>query len=205
VVLISDSRYISTEYKELIGLIEPNSTVLDLGCGAGILLKELISKKNVRGRGIDIEESQVIKSIQNRIPVSQGDIDQGLREYSDKSYDYVVLSRTLQVLHRPKYVIEEMLRVGRIVIVMFPNFAYWKVRTQLFVFGRMPKTNLLPYEWYNTPNIHLLTIQDFRTFCNEIGITILKEILFTRSKRIGKLRQVASNLLAEEGLFVLTQ
>ena len=193
------------EYREIIKLIEPNSTVLDLGCGSGRLLKELIKKKNVRGRGIDIAESKVIESIKNGVSVSQGDIDQGLHEYPDNSYDYVILSRTLQALYRPHFVLEEMLRVGTKAIVMFPNFGYWRVRTQLMLRGRMPKTKLLPYEWYDTPNIHSLTINDFRMFCEENEITIDQEILLTGSKRMGTIKHMLSNLLADEGLYVLTQ
>ncbi len=202
---IQEYKGVRTNYQEIINLIEANSSVLDLGCGSGLLLKQLIDEKNVRGRGIDIDENKLVESIKNGISVSRGDIDKGLGEYKDKSYDYVVLSRTLQVLHRPNFVIEEILRVGKKAIVSFPNFAYWRVREQLFLEGAMPKTELLSYEWYDTPNIHSLTIQDFREFCKKNKIKILKEILLTKSKRIDKIGDQFANFFAEEGLYVITR
>lgn len=202
---IQEYKGVRTNYQEIVNLIEANSSVLDLGCGSGLLLKQLIDEKNVRGRGIDIDENKLVESIKNGISVSRGDIDKGLGEYKDKSYDYVVLSRTLQVLHRPNFVIEEILRVGKKAIVSFPNFAYWRVREQLFFEGIIPKTELLPYEWYDTPNIRSLTIQDFREFCKKNKIKILKEILLTKSKRIDKIGDQFANFFAEEGLYVITR
>ncbi len=179
--------------------------MLDLGCGSGILLKNLIEKKQIKGRGIDIDEKKIIKAVENGISVSRGDIDQGLGEYRDQSYDFVILSRTLQVLRRPKYVIEEMLRVGKKAIVNFPNFGYWEVRQQLYFEGKMPITKILPFKWYNTPNIHSLTILDFQEFCQKSKIKILKEVLLTKSKKIKSGKSQYANFFAEEGLYVITR
>lgn len=202
--LIPTTR-IDRNFQEIMNLIEPKSSVLDLGCGPGTLLKKLIVEKNVLGRGIDINEENVIQSIEKGISVSRGNIDQGLFEYNDASYDYVILSRTLQVLHRPDFVIDEMLRVGKKAIVSFPNFANWKVRFKLLFSGKMPKTSLLPHEWYNTPNIHSLSISDFRLFCKKRNITILREILLVRSKKVGKFRRIFANFFAEEGIYLITR
>ena len=127
--------------------------------------------KNVKGIGIEINQNEVISAIEKGLSVVQGDIDTGLKEFKDKSYDYVILNQTLQTTHNPELVLKEMLRVGKKCVVSFPNFAYWRVRFHLFFKGEMPKSRILPFEWYNTPNIHLLTVNDFFDFCNcRVGI-----------------------------------
>jgi len=194
------------DYEKIIEVIAENARVLDLGCGDGELLVKLIRRKNITGVGVDIDQANIIECIRKGLTVFQGDIDEGLVEYPDKSYDYVVLNQTLQVTRRPDYVIREMLRVGRKAIVSFPNFGFWRARCQLFFSGRMPRLErgLLPFRWYETPNIHMLTIKDFRDFCRENHIRIIREISllsFRDFKIVGS--KLLANLLAEEGIFVI--
>lgn len=184
--------------------IEPGARVLDLGCGSGELLKMLVEKKHCTGSGIDINQQNVIKSIQKGLSVIQGDIDEGLREFSDNEYDYVILNQTLQSAEKPDFVIEEMLRAGKKAIVSFPNFGYWRVRFYLFFKGRMPKSKMLPFNWYDTPNIHLLTVRDFFDFCKERNIKITKSIYIKRGKiSRNPLTSFLTNLLCEEAVFVI--
>ncbi|MFH0702013.1 MAG: methionine biosynthesis protein MetW [bacterium] len=200
-----DSKGLHLNYEIISDIIESGSKVLDLGCGSGELLKLLKDKKNIRARGVEISEDNVIKCIEKGLSVFQGDIDEGLKEYQDKSYDYVILNQTLQLTHKPDYVIQEMLRVGKKIVISFPNFAYWKVRSQLFFTGRMPKSNVLPFEWYNTPNIHLLTIKDFREFCDKRKITVLNEIYMTKAAlKNNFICKLLPNLFSEEVMFVIS-
>lgn len=194
----------SSLYDYIADLVESRSKVLDLGCGKGELLEALIKEKNVIGHGIDINEENIIECIKKGVSVFQGNIDEGLLEYRDKSYDYVILSQTLQVVHKPLFVINEMLRVGKKGIICFPNFGYWKIRLQLFFKGQMPRTKRIPYEWYNTPNIHHVTIKDFKRVCKKNGIKILKEIPLAGSQQKKNiLYTVCSNLFAEDALFLI--
>ncbi len=189
------------DYDEIVKLVPHGSSVLDLGCGDGELLHRLIASKQVRGRGVDIEESMIIESISKGISVFQGDLDEGLRDYATGSYEYVILNQTLQATHRPLLVLEEMLRVGKRAIVSFPNFGYFRVRLQFLFSGRMPVTRDLPFMWYDTPNIHLCTRKDFVDYCAGRGVTILKEIAISKRATIGPL---LANWRATEVLFVLT-
>ncbi|MEO5346437.1 MAG: methionine biosynthesis protein MetW [Magnetococcus sp. YQC-9] len=157
-------------------LVSEGARVLDLGCGDGLLLEHLIRHQHARGFGVEISHEGVHACIARGLPVYQGDIDQGLSDHHDDSFDYVILSHTLQAVHRPEYVLKEMLRVGKKIIVSFPNFGYWRVRFGLLFSGRMPRTRLLPHRWYNTPYIHLCTILDFEDLCTELDIRILKRI-----------------------------
>lgn len=182
-------------------LIEPRSRVLDLGCGDGSLLKLLVDQKQVTGRGVEISNEGIRECVRKGLTVYHGDLDEGLDDYPDRSFDYVILSQTLQTVHKPFLVLEEMLRVGRIGIVSFPNFGYWKVRWQLAVTGRMPKTDLLPYEWYDTPNIHLLTTKDFLAFCSVHGFEIDRAFYFTDKKPV----KMLPNLLARLAVFVVSK
>lgn len=168
-------------FEEIIKLINSDSRVLDLGCGSGELLYMLKEKKNVYATGVDIEEKMVLNCIKKGLSVFQGDLDEGLKDYESGSYDYVVLSHTLQVVKRPKELLSEMLRVGKKVIVNFPNFGHMGIRLQLLFKGRMPVTEGLPYSWYNTPNIHLCTRNDFIELVKEVNAKILKEIAFNKN------------------------
>ncbi len=187
-------------YEEIIKIIEPQSSVLDLGCGNGELLYRLKKEKDVRGRGVDIEERMIMLCISKGLSVFQGNLDEGLKDYSSKSYDYVILNQTLQVTHKPILVLHEMLRVGKKAIISFPNFGYYRLRLQLLFKGKMPVTKELPYQWYNTPNIHLCTRKDFIDLCRENNIKILREINIKSGKRI---RKFLPNLRSTEVIFIL--
>lgn len=193
------------DYEWIVKIIPDGSRVLDLGCGDGELLCSLIKRNKVIGMGVDIDEQNVLRCVQRGMTVVQGDIDEGLKEYPDKSYDYVVLNQTLQVTRRPEYVIKEMLRIGSRAIVSFPNFAHWKSRGQLFFRGCMPIYRMLPFKWYETPNIHILTIKDFRKFYRDYQIKILSEFPLISSRRMTRITaRFLANLLAQEGIFVIT-
>jgi len=162
------------EYKIITGMIRPGTKVLDLGCGSGELLSILSRERNVSGLGVDIDIDHVVEVIERGHDIFQDDIDAGLAMIPDGSYDYAILSETLQVVRRPRFVLREMLRVAREGVVSFPNFGKWTHRLNLWISGRMPKDESLPFEWYDTPNIHLFTLKDFVEICREDNIEILK-------------------------------
>ena len=192
-------------YKQITKLVEPNSRILDLGSGDGYLFKKLVDEKQVKGVGVEINQEEVIKAMEKGLPIIQGDIDEGLKQFPDKSFDYAILNQTLQSTDKPDYVLEEMLRVSKKAIVSFPNFGYWRVRCYLFFKGKMPKSKALPYEWYNTPNIHLNTIKDFFYFFKIHNITILESIYLAKKKARKRIIKAVANLLSEEAIFVITK
>ena len=201
-----ETKGLRLNYTIITEIIDNGAKVLDLGCGDGTLLKKLIDEKNVHGIGVEIDQNSAISAIEKGLSVIQGNIDEGLKEFSDKEYDWVILNQTVQSTDKPDYVIEEMLRVGKKVVVSFPNFAYWKVRFYLFFKGRMPKSKVLPFEWFDTPNIHLLTINDFYEFCHKRNINILQSVYMTRAKvRHGVLIRAISNFFTEEVMFVIAR
>lgn len=154
--------------------IRPGSRVLDLGCGDGWFMHYLQQNKNVNGYGIDIADSDITRCIDRGINVIQMDLNEGLSEFDDNSFDYVVLSMTLQSMYRPDLLLNEMMRVGTEGIVTFPNFGHWRSRLNLVLGGHMPRTRSLPNEWYNTPNIHLCTLKDFETLCDTLDFSIME-------------------------------
>jgi methionine biosynthesis protein MetW len=180
-------------------IIQPGSRVLDLGCGEGELLAWLLENKQVMARGVEISATQVRKAIARGVSAYQGDIDEGLADYPDKAFDYVILSQTLQETRSPLHVLQEMLRVGRRAIVSFPNFGHWTVRRAMLFTGQAPKTKLFPYDWYNSPNIHFLSINDFEDLCRETGFPIEKRYFLSGSTRVTKM----PNLLAQTAVFLL--
>jgi len=193
-------------YRVVCDLIEKNSRVLDLGCGNGELLELLKKEKQVRGFGVEINQDSLLEALVKGLSVIQGDIDKGLDEFQDKTYDYAILNQTLQSTKYPEMIIDEMLRVANRCIVSFPNFAYWRVRFYLFFKGKMPKSKQLPYEWYDTPNIHLLTISDFFEFCKKRNIKIEKSVYVNRNKsRSGFLIKHIANFFSQEVVFVITR
>ena len=200
------SRGLHLNYSIILDMVEKNSHVLDLGCGDGTLLKLLKQEKNVTGSGIEISQDKIIECLSKGLSAIQGNIDEGLRQFKSKSYDYVILNQTLQSTNNPQYVLDEMLRVGKKCIVSFPNFAYWRVRLNYCLTGRMPKSRVLPFEWYNTPNIHLLTVKDFFEYARKHDFEII-EAIYTTKANIKKGFQVKllSNLLAEEAIFVIAK
>ena len=191
------------DYELIESLIEPNSSVLDVGCGDGELLAGLTMDKNIRGEGIDLEHDSVLDCVCRTLPVIQYDIERGLGAYEDKSFDVVILSQTLQTLKDPKKVFLEMLRVGKRVIVSFPNFAHWRCRLQLFAKGKAPVTPELPYGWHDSPNIHFLSLKDFERFCRELDASIEKRIPL-KEYRLSPVR-FAPNLFAEQAIYVTSK
>ncbi len=193
-------------YEVVTDIIPKGARVLDLGCGDGTLFSKLMKEKNITGVGVEINQKEVIKALDKGAAVIQGDIDEGLKQFPDKSFDYAILNQTLQSTEKPDFVMDEMLRVAKKAVVTFPNFAYWKVRFYLFFKGKMPKSKQLPYEWYNTPNIHLMTVNDFFEFCKKRNIKILKSVYLTRNKaRSGILIKTITNFFTEEAVFVVSR
>ena len=180
-------------------IIQPGSRVLDLGCGEGELLAWLVDHKQVIARGVEIAAAQVRKAIGRGVSAYQGDIDEGLADYPAKAFDYVILSQTLQETRSPLHVLQDMLRVGRRAIVSFPNFGHWSVRQAMLFTGQAPKTKLFPYDWYNSPNIHFLSINDFEDLCRESGFPIEKRYFLSGSTRV----TVMPNLMAQTAVFLL--
>jgi homoserine O-acetyltransferase len=190
------------DHDQIEELIEAGSRVLDLGCGRGVLLDRLMRKKNVSGLGVEVQQDNICECIDRGIRVVDLDVEVELSSFADKSYDYVVLSQTLQTLRRPDTVLREMLRIGRRCIVSFPNFVYWKPVLQMLLTGRTPVSENLPFRWYETPNLHHLSIRDFRTYCREERIRILQCIPLIEGRR--RPVRFLSNLRAEEAIFVIT-
>lgn len=182
----------------IVSHVPPRARVLDLGCGNGELLLRLKDEKQVLGRGVDINDTAVDSCIARGISVFQGNLDEGLKDYANGAYDYVILSQTLQEVTQPLFVLEEMLRVGKKAIVSFPNFGFIQNRLQFLFQGRMPVNKRLPYSWHDTPNIHLCTCRDFRELCQSQKINIIKEIALR-----GKKHCFFPNLAAAFLLYVL--
>lgn len=170
--------------------------VLDLGCGDGTLLKYLQQSRGVTGYGVEIDDGNVLACVNNGVNVIQGDLEHGLAEFADGSFDFVVLSQTLQAMRNTERIVREMLRVGRAGIVTFPNFGHWKNRLQILR-GRMPVSDKLPFEWFDTPNIHLCTIADFERFCGERGIRIVSRAVLSGGRPVQRL----PNLLGELAVY----
>jgi len=185
--------------------IEPGARVLDLGCGEGDLLHYLEKNRQVVGTGIERVESRVAHAIEKGLSVLHGDINAEILDYADNSFDYVILSQTLQQVYEPASLLQELLRVGSRGIVSFPNFSHWRIRLQLLLSGYAPISKQLPYEWYDTPNIRVITLKDFRKFSKEVGFKILKEVAIntnSQDKR-GSIVSVAPDLLATYGIFMI--
>ena len=182
-----------SDFRAIASWIRPDSTVLDLGCGDGTLLKYLRQTRNARGYGIDIADANVLACVKNGVNVIQSDLERGLAGFDAGSFDCVILSQTLQAVRRTEEILLEMLRVGREAIVSFPNFGRWDLRLQIAL-GRMPVSPELPYEGYNTPNVHLFTIADFESFCSGHGIRILERVALNRGRPVRTLANFFGSL-----------
>ena len=193
------------DYKLIEGLVPRGATVLDLACGDGELLDELIAEKQVRGSGVEISQEAVEACIGRGLSVFHGDLDAGLADYPALSHDVVILSMSLQQLRRPRMIVREMVRVGRLAIVSFPNFAHWVPRLQLLIGGRMPVSRDLPHQWWDTPNIHLCTVRDFRALCREEGLCIEHELYLRGVDKPPPERPLAPNLTARIAIFAVTR
>ena len=201
----ADSARLRGDLRLVAEMIEPGARVLDIGCGDGELLAYLAQHKRVDGRGMELSQSGVNAGVRHGLSVIQGDADHDLHDYPSDAFDYAVLSQTLQATHQPRQVLEHLVRIGRHAIVSFPNFAHWRIRLSLLTRGRMPVTPVLAQPWYDTPNIHLCTILDFVTLCEELGITIERSVTLDRAGQPYRLnpRGTLANLLAEQALFLL--
>lgn len=187
-------------------MIDPGLRVLDIGCGDGALLDHLVRRKGADARGMELSQAGVNAAVRHGLSVIQGDADRDLEAFPDDAFDVVVLSQTLQATRRPRYVVGELLRIGKQAIVSFPNFGYWRIRLSLLLRGRMPVTELLHNSWYDTPNIHLCTIRDFVALCDELGARIERSLTLDQHSRPFTLdpRGGLANLLAAQGVFVLS-
>jgi len=194
-----ESKNARLDHRIIFDLIEPGSKVLDLGCGYGDLMYILTREKNVRAQGIEVDDAAVYECVKKGLSILHSDIETGLTEYPDRSFDYVILNQSMQEVRKADFVIEESLRVAGKVVVGFPNFAYIQSRITLFFHGRSPITPLLPHRWYDTPNVRFLSISDFRDFCREKNLRILE------AHYLGQERTVKfwPNLLALNAVFVL--
>jgi methionine biosynthesis protein MetW len=189
-----------SDYAIIGEIVEPGSKVLDLGCGDGDLLQWLAENKSVDARGVEISSAKVQRAIARGVSVYQGDIDEGLADYPDGAFDYIILSQTLQETHQPRSVLREMLRVGRRAIVAFPNFGHWRMRLALLFGGRAPITELFPHTWYDSPNIHILTIHDFEELVALEGIQVERRYFLSRGRKMN----MRPNLFAETAVYLVS-
>lgn len=190
---------ITPDHRVILGLVSPSSSVLDLGCGTGELLSLLVKEKHVKAQGIEIDDKAIFECVAKGLSVFHDDIDTGLPEYSEKSFDFVILNQSLQQVKKIDIVLKEALRVGRKVIVGIPNFAYVNARFQIFFKGKVPVTPSLPFEWYNTPNLHFLSLLDFAEYCRKQEIIIDDAHFVNKNGRI----RLLPNLFAQMGIFLL--
>jgi len=191
---------VKAEHKIILDWITKDASVLDLGCGNGELLALLVSEKQVHAQGIELSETAIHRCVAQGLSVFQQDIDTGLSEYADSSFDYVILNQTLQQVKKPDFALKEALRVGKKAIVGFPNFVQASARLQIFFKGRVPVTKALPYEWYDTPNLHFLGIADFKDYCKKRNINIKGSAFIRKNAKV----RFFPNLFAEIGLFLLS-
>ena len=193
------------EFKIISSLLNDNSRVLDVGCGDGTLIEFLFKEKNIDARGLELNEGNVKTCISKGLSVIEGNAETDLGQYPDQSFDYVILSQTLQAFYNPETVLDNLLRIGKSAIVSIPNFGYWKVRASLLIKGKMPITSSLPNTWYNTPNLHMCTIQDFVNFCNSKNIKIDKSMCLTNEKisEITNGNMNYKNIFSQLGVFLI--
>ena len=185
--------------------IKPGSHVLDLGCGQGELLHYLQNNKDVHGYGLEIDPDNINACIEKGVNVIDKNLDLGLDNFEDRSFDTVVMTQALQAVHYPDRILEEMLRIGREAILTFPNFGHWRCRLYLGLKGRMPVSEFMPYTWYNTPNIHFCTFKDFENLCHERSVKILDRLVVDQTHRSSTLSAMWPNLLGEVAIYRVTR
>jgi len=194
------------DQKIIIHWIREGARVLDLGCGDGTLLHHLKEQRNIDGYGLEIDQVNIISSIEKGVNVIQADLDAGLGKYfEDDTFDYVIMTQTLQAIQRPDHLLMEMLRIGREGIITFPNMGHWKSRLHLATKGKMPVTRSLPYEWYNTPNIHLCTLGDFEDLCRKLNIRILQSSVVNYAQQPSAIIRLWPGLLGEIAIYHITR
>ena len=193
------------EFKVIADLLPNNTRVLDIGCGDGSLMSLLNEEKHIEVRGLELNQENVQECIHKGLPVIQGNAETELHQFPDKSFDYVVLSQTLQAFYEPEKVLRNLLRIGKSVVISIPNFGFWKVRIKLLFFGEMPVTKTLPNTWYNTPNLHMCTIKDLFNFCDEKKINIEKVVGVNENKTsiIKRSNLEIKNLFSKVGIFLI--
>ena len=193
------------EFKVIADLLPNNVRVLDVGCGDGSLMSLLTKEKNIEARGLELIEDNVKKCIYKGLSVIEGNAETELHQFPSQSFDFVILSQTLQAFYNPEKVLKDLLRIGKSVIISIPNFGYWKVRTSLLFFGKMPVTKTLPNSWYNTPNLHMCTIKDFFHFCVEKNIEIKRAMGVNEDKtsEIKKNNLEIKNFFSKLGIFLI--
>ncbi len=193
------------DFAVIAGLVEKGAKVLDVGCGDGELMALLQNTRAVDGRGVELSQAGVNECVSRGLSVIQGDADSDLVYYPDKGFDYVILSQTLQATRNPREVLEHLLRIGKYAIISIPNFGHWRVRLSLLIRGRMPVTKDLPYTWYDTPNIHFCTIDDFMTLCDDVGAKIEDAAVLNRNgERLGvNLPRSFWNFFGQQAVFLL--
>ena len=203
---MSKLNSIRKDWKLIESLININSKVLDIGCGEGGLIQQLEKNINASTRGMELSTNLASKAIAEGLSVVQGNAENDLNQYSNQSFDYVILSQTLQAMIKPREVLLDLLRIGGKAIISFPNFGHWKIRIQLLLKGKMPITEGLPYAWYETPNIHFFTIKDFQNLCKELNIVIEKSIALTSKGNQFEINQnsFGANLFTNEAIFLLS-
>ena len=194
------------EFKVIADLLPNNTRVLDIGCGDGSLMSLLNEEKHIEVRGLELNQENVQECIHKGLPVIQGNAETELHQFPDKSFDYVVLSQTLQAFYEPEKVLRNLLRIGKSVVISIPNFGFWKVRIKLLFFGEMPVTKTLPNTWYNTPNLHMCTIKDLFNFCDEKKINIEKVVGVNENKTsiIKRGNLEIKNLFSKVGIFLIS-
>ncbi|TNF34131.1 MAG: methionine biosynthesis protein MetW [Gammaproteobacteria bacterium] len=189
------------DFEQLSQWVAPQSRVLDLGCGDGALLRHLIDTRGIQGMGVEIDNERITACIRNGVSVIEHNLDRGLHNFLDNSFDTVIMMQALQAMRRPDLLLEEMLRVGRECIIVFPNFGHWPARLSVALGGRMPVSTALPHQWYNTPNIHLCTVKDFEALCAEKGIRILHRVVLNQHDHSGALTNLLPNLFAATAVY----
>jgi len=201
----SNDKKIRFDLETIASWVEPGACVLDLGCGDGRLLEFLMTRKEVKGTGIEQREDLVARCVEKGLPVIQGDINREIVDYPDNAFDYVIVSRTLQQVYDPPGLLREILRIGKKAVVSFPNFSYWRIRLQLLFTGNAPVTPQLPYQWYDTPNIRVITLKDFRRFSGRLGFEIFREEAVQANGRSigGRTVRFMPDLRATYGIYLI--